>query len=54
MMRFVREGLIQSLVVIGVMYLVQIIKYWAVENRQRSFCFIIICCCNAHGHAAAA
>ena len=36
MMRFVREVLIQSLVVIVVMYLVQIIKYWIVGEVSPS------------------
>ena len=36
MMRFVREVLIQSLVVIVVMYLVQIIKYWIVGEVRPS------------------
>ena len=36
MMRFVRDILIQSLVVIVVMYLVQIIKYWIVGEVRPS------------------
>ena len=36
MMRFVREVLIQSLVVIVVMYLVQFIKYWIVGEVRPS------------------
>lgn len=42
MMRFVRDILIQSLVVIVVMYLVQIIKYWIVGEVRPSLLGMIL------------